>query len=107
MSRDPRTPKPDVLSDPARASKRAAQRVAALGEGWARRVSPPEGEVIWRESGDQVRLTPDGWLVNLNGGKAGLYASRLRATDELVAELQGESPKGSVIRPHKPVIRER
>lgn len=63
--------------------------MAALGEGWVRLEAPPEGEVIWSEDGDTVRLTPDGWLVYLNGGKCGIYAKRLRATPELVAELPG------------------
>ena len=39
-------------------------------------MDPPHrashGEVIWREGGGQVRPTPDGWLVSLNGGKVGL-----------------------------------
>ena len=72
--------------------------MAALGEGWVRVEAPPEGELIWREDGDQVRLTPDGWLVYLNGGKVGLYGSRLRATPELVAAMRGvpgvRPPKG-------------
>ena len=80
---------PDVLTDTARAPVRAAQRVAALGERWDRLDGPPEGEVIWREDGDSVRLTSDGWLVYLNGGKGGLYAKRLRVSPELVAAMQG------------------
>ena len=88
MSRAPRRPESDVLTDPARAPWRAAQRVAALGDGWTQLGEPPDGEVIWREGGDQVRLTPDGWLVYLNGGKGSLYASRLRATPELVATMR-------------------
>ena len=74
---------PDVLTDPSRAPFRAAQRVAALGESCERLDAPPEGEVIWREDGDQVRLTPDEWLVYLNCGKAGLYAKRLRGYESV------------------------
>ena len=83
--------RPDVLTDPSSALFRAAHRVAALGEGWVRLDAPPEGEVIWREDGDTARLTPDGWLVYLNGGKGGLYAKRLRATPELVTTMRGGS----------------
>jgi hypothetical protein len=79
----------DVLTDTSRAPFRAAQRVAALGEGWTRLDTPPEGEVIWREDGDTVRLTPDGWLVYLNAGEGGFYAKRLRATTELIAAMRG------------------
>jgi hypothetical protein len=50
--------------------------------------NPPESEVIWHVDGDTVRLTPDGWLVYLNGGKGGLYAKRLRATPELFASMK-------------------
>ncbi len=89
MSLTPNPARPDVLTDHARAPFRAAQRVAALGEGWDRLDAPPEGEVIWRDDGDTVRLTPDGWLVYLNGGKGVLYAKRLRATPELVAAMRG------------------
>lgn len=56
--------------------------------GWTQLEEPPEGEVLWREDRDTVRLTSDGWLVYLSGGKAGLYASRLRATPELVATMR-------------------
>ena len=63
--------------------------MAALGEGWVQVEAPPEGEVIWSEAVDRVRLTPDGWLVYVNDGKAGLYTSQLRATPELVAMIRG------------------
>ena len=89
MSRTPSPPKPDFLTDPARAPWRAAQRVAALGDGWTQLEASPEGEVIWREDGDTVRLTPDGWLVYLNAGEGGFYAKRLRATTELIAAMRG------------------
>jgi hypothetical protein len=87
MSR-PTPPKPDRLSDPV---YKAAQRIVALGEGWTHLTAPPEGKVLWREDGDEVRLTPDGWLVYLNGGKAGLYAKGLRATPDLVATMRGNA----------------
>lgn len=89
MPADPFAPRPDYLTDPARAPFRAAQRVAALGEDMGRLEARPEGEVIWREAGDEVRLTLDGWLVYLNGGKAGTYGRRLRATAELVRVIRG------------------
>jgi hypothetical protein len=62
--------------------------VAAHGEGWTKICELPEGEVLWRGDSDQVRLTPDGWLVYLSGRKAGLYASRLRATPGLMAAMR-------------------
>jgi hypothetical protein len=82
-------PDRNYLIDPVRAPFQAAQRVAAPGEGVDRLDAVPEGEVIWREDGDTVRLTPDGWLVYLNGGKAGLFGRRFRSTPELVATMRG------------------
>jgi len=89
MSSTPTPPKLDHLTDLARAPFRAAQRVAALSEGWEQIDAAPEGAVIWREDRDTVCLTPDRWLVYLSGGKAGLYAMRVRATPELVAAMRG------------------
>lgn len=79
----------DFLTDPARAPFRAAQRVAALGEDLGRLDAMPEGEVIWREHGDEVVLTPDGWLVYLSVGQRSIYGRRLRATSDLVAAIRG------------------
>ncbi len=67
--------------------------MAALGHGWTQIDAPPEGEVLWREDGNAVRLTPDGWLVYRNGGEGGLLASRLRATRELMAALRGPATR--------------
>lgn len=89
MNRELPDPGLNYLTDPARAAFRAAQRGAAYGEGWHLVDAPTEGEVIWRESGDTVRLTPDGWLVYLNDGKGGFYTKRLRATPELVGMMRG------------------
>jgi hypothetical protein len=66
-----------------------ANRVAALGEDLGQIDRAPEGEVIWSEDGYTVTLTPDGWLVWVNRGKAALYGRRVRATAEWVGELRG------------------
>jgi hypothetical protein len=94
MRRTPPRPRPDYLTDPARAAFRAAQEVTALGEGWFRLDAPLKGEAIWSEDGDTVRLMPDGWLVYLDSGKCGIYAKRLLATPELVAAMRG-GPRGA------------
>jgi len=67
---------------------RAAQRIAATGDGWTQADTPPDGEVLWREDGDEVRLTPDGWLAYVNRGKGCVYVARVRATEAWVAELK-------------------
>ncbi len=81
--------KPDFLTDPARASNRAANRIAALGEDLGQLDTLPDGEMVWREDRDLVVLTLDGWLVWVYRGKAAAYGCRLRATPELVAQLRG------------------
>ncbi len=90
----------DRLSDPV---FRAAQRVAAHGEGWVQAGAPPAGEVLWREDGDSVRLTTDGWLMYVNSGKGVFYTSRLRATPEHIATLRGPAPS---VRKTKPALRD-
>lgn len=67
---------------------------------------PPQGEVIWRDGNDTVRLTPDGWLVYVNPGQGCCYLKRHEATDELARALQGETAS-RVIWPMKPALRER
>lgn len=89
MSRDPTPPRPNFLTDPARAPWRAAQSIAASGKGWEQRPAAPEGEVVWREDGDAVVLTPDGWLVFVGHGTGCVYCKQVRATDELEAALRG------------------
>ncbi len=88
----------DYLRDPSRARFRAANALAAVGEKLTLDTMP-EGEVIWQEDGDSVTLTPDGWLVWVNPGKAVLWARRVRATAEQVAELRGKETKRPTARP--------
>lgn len=80
------TSRPNRLSDP---SFIAAQHVAACGDRWSHVDAPPEGEVLWREDGDQVVLMLDGWLVYVGPAYTGFYTKRLRATPELVAAMRG------------------
>ena len=85
---------------------RAMQRIPAQADGWTQTDAPPEGEVLCAYDGDQVRLTPDGWLAYVSRGKAGLYVAKVQATEAWVADLRGET--GSrVIRASRPVLRER
>ena len=70
--------------------------MAATGGRWAQLRAPPEGEVLWRDGGDQAHLTLDGWPVSLSGGKAGLHAARLRATLELAMAMRGGRARAKV-----------
>lgn len=84
-----KTSKSAFLTDPGRASYRAANRIAALGEDLGHLDALPECEVIWREDRDLVVLTLDGRLMWLYRGKAAAYERRLRATPELLAQFRG------------------
>lgn len=96
-------PPPDRLNDPA---FMAAQSIVIATKGREQAEAPPEGEVIYRDGPDTVRLTPDRWCVYINPGQGYYYLKRKGATDELVRALRGET--GSrVIRPMKPVLRDR
>lgn len=75
--------------DPIPAAFRAAHIIAARGEDVGDLDGLPRGEVVWREDGDTVTLTLDGWLVWVSGGAA-TFGRRVRATPALLAELSGE-----------------
>ena len=84
----------DDLTDPARASFRAAQQIVVqVGPPWQTVASLPKGEVLWQDAvgrlRDEVILTSDGGLVYVNAGDKVMHVRRMRAMPELVAAIRG------------------